>query len=313
MSSAPPQPPRANATAARKTRVAGGWSAPQLRPMRILYIGNSQTLDFQPARRRLLSAAARSECCLVEEAGITAAITRLTRCLHEEDDLPPDLVLVAQSRPGELAAADLDPLRRLAPLAIVVVILGNWCEGEGRRTSPLPGAVRIPWHRFGPEWSRHQECWRQHRCSAWELPVTASDEDRLLWATSSRRFPNAPAAGVCVDLARPGLAGDNWLAAMCRALGWQVSKAGGDPHATAGARRVGIWQTERLDGNALRHLAGFSRKVHPAPVLVIAGFPRPEDDQRVRQAGGAGLLAAPLAMEDLAAEVAWLLSGNSDT
>ena len=60
---------------------------------------------------------------------------------------PPELIVLVQSRPGEFSAAEIDDLRRLAPLARVRRLLGTWCEGEARRR---PAAERLHEHLLAP-------------------------------------------------------------------------------------------------------------------------------------------------------------------
>src|SRR3954470_20589101 len=40
----------------------------------------------------------------------------------------PELILVAQSRPDAISSYDLNQLRRAAPLAGIIALLGSWCE-----------------------------------------------------------------------------------------------------------------------------------------------------------------------------------------
>jgi hypothetical protein len=64
----------------------------------------------------------------------------------------PELIVMAQSRPGTVQSEDVERLRRRAPLAGVVSLAGSWCEGETRTGRPLPSAVRLYWYEFEPWW-----------------------------------------------------------------------------------------------------------------------------------------------------------------
>ena len=50
----------------------------------------------------------------------------------------PDVIVVAQAFPGQFSHQAIDRLRRLAPLARMVGLMGSWCEGEMRTGSPWP-------------------------------------------------------------------------------------------------------------------------------------------------------------------------------
>ncbi len=53
-------------------------------------------------------------------------------------EVGPDVIVVAQAFPGQFSHEAIDRLRRLAPLARVVGLMGSWCEGEMRTGSPWP-------------------------------------------------------------------------------------------------------------------------------------------------------------------------------
>jgi hypothetical protein len=127
---------------------------------------------------------------------------------------PPALLVVAQIRPGEFCEREINLLRQFAPLIPSVALLGSLCEGETRSGSPWPGVVRVYWRqwpfRVGPELA----ALGAGRCSAWSLPATASDEERLLCSAvqpCDRRQGLAAIAARRFELA-------DWLAGACR---WQ--------------------------------------------------------------------------------------------
>ena len=70
---------------------------------------------------------------VVRAADFDAALS----LLHESEEAI-DLIVVAQAYPGQYAADRIDGLRRLAPLARVIGLLGSWCEGEVRSGRPWP-------------------------------------------------------------------------------------------------------------------------------------------------------------------------------
>jgi CheY-like chemotaxis protein len=227
---------------------------------------------------------------------------------QQRDQLEPaDVLVLAQLRPGELDAGQVNDLRRRAPLAAMVVLCGAWCEGEARSGHPLSGIAQVAWHQFAPRWVRHRTVWQQGRPTEWSLPATWREEERLLHL-SSLKEPNRPqAVEATIMLPDSGSHGDDWLVSLALAQGWRVVLSSQQPVEQRQPPMIGLWQTDELDAVRLDELADFVRRIQAIPVIAIAGFPRPEDDARIRLVGAQGLIAKPLVIEDLVAEVAWIL------
>jgi len=60
-----------------------------------------------------------------------------------DKQLVPQLVILAQSRPGEYKAEDVGALRKAWPKTRFVSLPGSWCEGEACTGTPLPNIPRI--------------------------------------------------------------------------------------------------------------------------------------------------------------------------
>ena len=97
----------------------------------------------------------------------------------------PELIVLAESRPGARAAASIDALRRLAPLARIWRLLGSWCEGEARSGQPPSGCVSTYWHQWPARWAQDVARLRDGGSPAWALPVTLSPDERLLAAAET--------------------------------------------------------------------------------------------------------------------------------
>src|SRR5206468_630467 len=63
-------------------------------------------------------------------------------------------------------------LRRAAPLAGVVALLGSWCEGETRTGRPLSGVQRLYWYDFPAWWRRQLQLHAANRCPDWARPFS---------------------------------------------------------------------------------------------------------------------------------------------
>ena len=290
-------------TTARQQRQPAAIRAP-----RVCYIGDREALDFQPARRRLAVESARGLCSLHDFGDAAAAIEDWEQ-RPSQRLVPADVMILAQLRPGELNDAEVNELRRRAPLAAMVALCGAWCEGEARSGRPLPGISHVAWHQFPSRWVRHREAWQQGRPTEWTLPATWREEDRLLHSHPLDESKVRHEAAATIVLPNTGIREDEWLLALARAQRWRVVSSSQELGA-AEPPTIGIWSTDQLDASRLTELTSFVNQLHRTPVIVLAGFPRPEDDLRVRDAGAAELLAKPLLVDDLVAEISWNLESR---
>ena len=193
-------------------------------PLSILLIGETQRDEFRDA------------CAALAQRGRVAAFAEIESAAESirAADGTVDLVVIAQTYPGQFSAAAVDRLRRLCPVARVVGLLGTWCEGETRTGKPWPGGVRVLWHQWPARAERELRCLSEGRASAWSLPATATDEERLL-AFSSRSARGEPSTssaitaqsitrsvmstGTLVAICTRSWAIGDWLSAACRACG----------------------------------------------------------------------------------------------
>ena len=117
---------------------------------RVLLIGDEHHPEFRAATDWL-----REHTELIVAATGDDARGELARRRGVDDGPPlePDVMVVAQSRPGQFAAQDLEQLLGLAPLARLVALLGSWCEGETRTGHPWPGVMRLFCVALASTWS----------------------------------------------------------------------------------------------------------------------------------------------------------------
>ena len=151
-------------------------------PLSILLLGDADRTEFRDARP-----------CL-EQWGTVYSLPDVAAAaaLLAEGQLVPDVILVAQAFPGQFSHPAIERLRRLAPLAPVVGLLGSWCEGEMRSGRPWPATVRTYWHQWPTRCNRQLRRLAQGECCAWTLPSTATEEERLL--ADAQCSPHTPCA-----------------------------------------------------------------------------------------------------------------------
>jgi hypothetical protein len=216
-----------------------------------------------------------------------------------------ELVVVTQGRPGCVSGQAIELLRREAPLAGVVALLGTWCEGETRTGRPWPGVERIFWYDF-PAWWRSQLA----------LRTAGSCPDWVRFAGDSRHSPirnpkseirnrrqglvvlNTPVrdtAHALIDCLHP-----HGYATVWRQPGRSCGIVRG--------ATVGIWDGGQLNDREEESLAAFCSELarDAAPVIALLDFPRRDRCDRARELGAAAILGKPWLSADLLTTIEWL-------
>jgi CheY-like chemotaxis protein len=253
--------------------------------LKVLLLGNAAHPEFRDAIRQL-----RSQTDLTIARDVAAAAAEL-----ESADEPPALLVVAQIRPGEFCDREINLLRQRAPLVPFVALLGSLCEGETRSGSPWPGVVRVYWRqwpfRAGPELA----ALRAGRCSAWSLPATAGDEERLLCSASQRCDDRQGLAAVAAR--RFELA--DWLVAACRVQGLATLRTSPERPVPATGVEIVLWDAGLAGSTDFSELARLKSAYPGASIIALADFPRIEDEERLLGAGVAAVLSKPVTLAEL--------------
>ncbi len=251
----------------------------------ILLVGNTDRAEFREARQ------------LLERWGrvIAAADTGAAAAALAGGENPVDLIVVAQGFPGEFPAERVDSLRRLAPLARVVVLLGSWCEGETRTGRACPGAIRVYWHQWAARAERELSRLCEGRCSAWSLPATASDEEQILVSADE---PIAKREGL-VAIYSAQFEMHEWLAAACRRAGFTTAWLRPDRLNLPEPAQLILFDATDGRGEEFEHLRCLSAWSPRPAIVALVDFPRVEDRDRLLAAGADAVLSKPLVLEDL--------------
>ncbi|MHB8897604.1 MAG: hypothetical protein ACYC6Y_02535 [Thermoguttaceae bacterium] len=275
-------------SAARAGRTEGG-------DLVILCVGRANRLEF----REVLPALERWG-RVIAAAGVGEALSRLA-C---EGSIP-DVIVVAQSYPGEFADSQIDGLRRVAPLARFVAVLGSWCEGEMRSGSPWSGAVRVFWHQWLPHCHRELERLLAGRESLWSLPPTAGEEERCLVLASRRDRPGLaarpalpPAEAPPVEIVTRQYEVFQWLAAACADRGFQARWRRDPAEPPAGPTAVVLFDAAEDTDLELARFRRIRSGGHVS-AIVLADFPRAGDRDRFVAAGAKAVVSRPFFWDDL--------------
>jgi hypothetical protein len=304
---------------------ASGSAAPAA-GLSILFVGDAERAEFCEA-----GACLERQGTLHRFSDADSAAVAMT-----EDRVLPDVIVVAQAFPGEFSHRAIDRLRRLAPLARVVGLMGSWCEGEMRSGSPWPATMRTYWHQWPARCGRQFRRLAMGQSCSWALPLTATEEERLLadaaemgdtvrvGATVALRSPSVSGlvqqnrsssecphpnplprgegtgrfGGLVVIHSRSSVMAD-WLSAACRGRGFVALSQRELAFARVEGAAAGVFDAGDLSDDESGTLRRFVAALRPAPVVALLSFPRIEDHRRALSAGATAALSKPLMVDDL--------------
>ncbi|MGA2797275.1 MAG: hypothetical protein ABSE63_06850 [Thermoguttaceae bacterium] len=248
----------------------------------------------------LLGETDRPEFCdfrsTLESLGRVSRISEMERAINvlETGEVIPDVIVIAQAFPRQFSHGDVDRLRRLAPLSRILGLLGSWCEGETRSGQPLP-AIRIYWHQWRARAERELRRLIQSQCPSWGLPVTATEEERLL--VSAAQAP--PRGQGLVAIHAGGFAMADWLSEACRTCGYSTAWLRPPHYTHVEGAAAAIFDGSDLHGEELEQLRRLTNALGRRPVIALLDFPRIEDERRAIAAGAAAVLSKPFYLDDL--------------
>jgi hypothetical protein len=262
----------------------------------------------------------------VSLVGPTAQVTSVADARQAATQLAsaasaPELIVLAASRPGVIQSHDVERLRRVAPLAGFVALLGSWCEGETRSGRPWPGIARLYWYEFASWWYRQLAARADGRCPEWARPTNSEErgarsEER---ATRSSLLDchtyRLPQQGLIVLDTTCWETADS-LAGVLRTAGFATAWTNfGHRSAAIRGMTAGIWEGRQLDEHEALRLATFCCRLAEdgAPVVAMLDFPRRDRIERARQAGAAAVLGKPWLNADLLATIELVIDQGKRT
>jgi hypothetical protein len=206
----------------------------------------------------------------------------------------PELIVLAQARPGQFPQRQIDDLQRAAPFARIVALLGSQCEGDTRTGQPWPGVRRAFWYQWPARWQAELARRRENGSPSWGQPRTANEEELLV----SSLWPRRPCRGL-VAIHTPHFEMADTLADACGERG--LSTVWVQPHRPSQLQGVsaGLWDAGRLDAEEISRLVTFRQRIDGAPIGVLVDFPRVQHRQQLMAAGATFIVGRPFLAEEL--------------
>jgi hypothetical protein len=266
--------------------------------MHVLLLGDFQHREFCDAVEWLDRHADLHKIETVDDA-----LSQLSQCA-----IAPEIIVIAQSRPGQFTQSAIERLHKASPLSRLVALLGSWCEGETRTGQPWPGVIRVYWHQWLPRCADELQRLSAGRRAAWNLPRTVADSEQLLYASAQSRPPRAGL--IAIHAGR--FAAYDALSDACQTAGYStVWLAPHQPHHVHGAAAI-IYDGTSCDRAEAERLSSLAAMHKPAPIVALLAFPRLEDRDRALQAGAAAVVSKPFLLTDLWWQIEQLIGRTSD-
>ena len=253
---------------------------------RVLITGDLEHREFSDAVRWL-----ENHTHLIKQKCIDTALDQLSRM-----DTAPDVIVVAQSRPGQFSSSKIEHLHAASPLSRIVALLGSWCEGEMRTGRPWPGVTRVYWHQWPQRGARELSAGTMR---SWSMPRTTSDAECVLRLSNQRE--SVQSGLILIDAQTTS--NFDYLADICRSVGWTCRRLEPSDYRSAKNAHCVIWNRGVNEQRLSSQLRDLVRKSHPAPVLALLDFPRREDQQMAISAGAKSVISKPFLVSDILHEL----------
>lgn len=255
---------------------------------KVLFVGNHRYDDFHGAVEWL-----DRNSCLTLAKDATGAREQIG-----ESELCPELIVLAQSHPGQFTCSAVERLAGLVPLSRLVMLLGSWCESETRIGEPCPGVTRLYWHQFSARLTREFLQGEAPPDSTWDLPRTCTTSEQ--WLTLSATPVNRQTDQKrLLAIRTETLDSYQTLADALNHLGFATAWVSPGQRPFVSGIWAGIWDSAMLNADDTSRLQEFRAWLGPAPMIALVNFPRVSDWYRLRSLGVSAVLGKPCALSDL--------------
>ena len=202
----------------------------------------------------------------------------------------PQVILLAQPRPGTYHQREIEALRQAAPLTQLVLVASTWCEGELRTGQPLAGVLRVYWYEL-PTWLS--------ACSphSWTPCLDGAVAPRNIALDGSQQIHGS------VIIRSLNLASFETLSSVLSKHG--VTCTWAREIEAIPAETVAVWDGGQLDPAEWDKLQAFADAIRQknGSIVVLLDFPRKEHVAMLNAIGCTALLGKPYDVGELATAV----------
>ncbi len=231
-----------------------------------------------------MGSAAAAESEAIEDAG-ESAVRRLI----------PDVIVVAQSRPGQFSPQQVERLHAASPLSRLVALAGSWCEGELRSGRPSTGVVRVLWHQWQPRLIPFLHPGSAPLPDVWRMPRTAGLDEQLASTVSPAWPRRGGLIAIHADVRETFLT----LSEACHAGGYAAVWYAQSLAVAASGVVAAVADGISCDAAGLRFVREVVQRHRPAPVIILLDFVRRQDYELAKGEGVSAVLAKPFLVYDL--------------
>lgn len=263
-----------------------------------------------------LAALLIGDCRRSEFADPLAALQKLSQLRHAADvdaaveslrrGRTPELIVVAQRRPGDFGREQIELLRRHAPLARIAMLLGSWCEGEQRAADQrAPGVMPVYWHQFSSWLHNEADALSQCRGALWGLPLTAGVDEQVRF--HSRRRSLHGSRLVLIDAADEDSADAHRF--ILDDAGFLAVWTGPHHDAVAAGACAAVVDAEGMDGAVLDRIHRLRKAYRALPLVALVHFLRLQDVEAAREAGAEAVLGKPFTVAEFLGQLELAIAG----
>ncbi len=212
-----------------------------------------------------------------------------------------DVIVVAQSRRGQISQGDIEMIRRQFALVPIVNLLGSWCEGHERSGWALQGVKPVFWYQWSGRFAEFITQLQSRGKTDWHLPATATHGDRMNDAHGKRSLEELGGSECHIGVYALTMAQFEMFRDTFDSMGWQS-----------------FWMLQQdsdempfdppdvicMDGLSLTPI--LEEKVHElkelfpnVPLVVMLNFPRRNEIERLCQIGVTEVVGKPFEHVDL--------------
>lgn len=274
---------------------------------RVLLVGDHEHRDFREAVAWL-----QEHTSLTLAASVTAGLAVMGPAPADEFDaaesavaeeasrsvagrLIPDLIVVAQSRPGQFRPQQVERLHAASPLSRLAELAGSWCEGELRSGRPCAGVIRVLWHQWQPRLIPFLRPGTGPLPGLWGLPRTASLDEQL----ASSVGPLWPRGEGLVAIHAGARETFQTLSEACHQGGYATVWYPQEQAVAASGVVAALADGISCDAWGLRFLRHVVQCHRPAPVIAVLDFVRRQDYELAQAEGVGAVVAKPFLVYDL--------------